>query len=349
MGPPAAVGLEPEDAGAAIENAGFTSVWVGGGNRGPEDFKALRGLLAGSERLVVAPGIANIWAWEPAAIRAEAERLAEDFPGRFILGLGVSHAPLVAQLGQTYDKPLAKMEKFLGELDHPAEHGGDHELPPIVLAALGPKMLRLSARYAGAHPYFTTPEHTAAARPILGPEPLLVPEQAVSLDPYSGEGVRTYVARYLQMPNYTRNLKNYGFTDKDIAGGGSDRLIAAIVPRTADAVLATVRAHLDAGADHVVIQPLGASGAFDITQLTGLAGVIADLRLPSPEAAQVRDQVAGALVGEEDLGAVDLDDFLRPGDRIAQQVRPLQAERRVARAPHDQRRHVKGAQGVLDV
>jgi probable F420-dependent oxidoreductase len=226
---------------------------------------------------MVAPGIANIWAWRPAAIRAEAEQLEADFPGRFILGLGVSHAPLVTQLGHAYEKPLAKMEKFLDELDHPAEHGRAGGLPPIVLAALGPKMLQLSARYAGAHPYFTTPDHTAAARPILGPEPLLVPEQAVSLDPSAADGVRAYAARYLQMPNYTRMLKNYGFTDSDIAGGGGDRLLNTVIPSGAAAVLSTVHAHLDAGADHVVVQPLGTSGTFDIAQLSKLADVVGEL------------------------------------------------------------------------
>ncbi|HVT67340.1 MAG TPA: LLM class flavin-dependent oxidoreductase, partial [Trebonia sp.] len=178
MSPPAAAGLGPADAARAIERSGFTSVWVGGGNRGPEDFTVLRGLLSASERLVVAPGIANIWAWQPGAIRAEAEQLEADFPGRFILGLGVSHAPLVTQLGQRYEKPFSKMEKFLDELEHPAGHEAERDMPPVVLAALGPKMLELSARYAGAHPYFTTPQHTAAARAALGPQPLLVPEQA---------------------------------------------------------------------------------------------------------------------------------------------------------------------------
>jgi probable F420-dependent oxidoreductase len=277
MGAPATTGLAPETAAREIEQAGFTSVWVGGGNRGPADFEVLRALLRASERLVVAPGIANIWAWPPAAMRAEAERLAADFPGRFILGLGVSHAPLVEQLGQVYDKPLRKMERFLDELDHPAQHGGDRPLPPIVLAALGPKMLRLSARYAGAHPYFTTPDHTAVARRVLGDGPLLVPEQAVSLDPAAAGGVRAYAARYLKMPNYTRMLADYGFTDADIADGGSDRLVNAVIPTGADAVAAAVRAHLDAGADHVVIQPLGASGVFDIAQLDKLADVVGGL------------------------------------------------------------------------
>lgn len=277
MSPPSAVGLAPEAAAQAIESAGFTSVWVGGGNPGPEDFAVLRGLLAGSERLIVAPGIANIWAWQPADIRTAAEQLEADFPGRFILGLGVSHAPLVERLGQTYEKPFAKMEKFLDELDHPAESGSRRALPPVVLAALGPKMLELSARYAGAHPYFTTPEHTAAARLILGPEPLLVPEQAVSLDPAARDGVRAYAGRYLQMPNYTRMLKNYRFTDEDIADGGSDRLVNTIIPSSPAAALATVRAHLDAGADHVVVQPLGTSGAFDVKQLGELADVLGKL------------------------------------------------------------------------
>jgi probable F420-dependent oxidoreductase len=277
MGPPAALGLDPGAAAQAIEGAGFTSLWVGGGNARPEDFAVLRALLSGSERLVVAPGIANIWAWEPGEIRTEAERLDADFPGRFILGLGVSHAPLVAQLGQAYEKPYAKMEKFLDELDHPAHHGGERELPPVMLAALGPKMLRLSARFAGAHPYFTTPEHTAVARPILGPGPLLIPEQAVSLDPSAAAGVRTYAARYLRMPNYTQSLKNFGFTDEDIADGGSDHLVNTVIPSGAQAVLSAVRAHLDAGADHVVVQPLGATGAFDIGQLGVLADTVGGL------------------------------------------------------------------------
>jgi len=277
MGPPAAVGLDPETAAEAIERAGFRSVWVGGGNSRPADFAVLRGLLSGSEQLVVAPGIANIWAWAPAAIRAEAERLAGDFPGRFILGLGVSHAPLVAQLGQTYEQPLRKMERFLDELDHPAARAAGSELPPIVLAALGPKMLQLSARYAGAHPYFTTPEHTAEARAVLGPAPLLIPEQAVSLDPLAAEGVRAYAARYLKMPNYTRMLRNYGFTEADLADGGSDRLVNSVIPAGQAAAAAAIRAHLDAGADHVVVQPLGPTGAFDLVQLSELADSVADL------------------------------------------------------------------------
>jgi probable F420-dependent oxidoreductase len=281
MPPPASIGADPAATAAAIERAGFTSVWIGGGNATPEAFTPLWQLLAGSSTLVVATGIANVWAWEPAAIRAESAALAAQFPGRFILGLGVSHEPLVTSLGYAYERPLEKMEKFLDELDHPAEHGAESELPPVVLAALGPKMLTLSAeRTAGAHPYFTPPEHTAFARSVLGAAPLLVPEQAVSLAASPAEGLaagRAYAMRYLRMPNYTRNLERLGFESSDFADGGSDRLISAIIPSGTAAVLDRVRAHLDAGADHVVLQPLDSSGAFAAGQLDDLASVVAEL------------------------------------------------------------------------
>jgi probable F420-dependent oxidoreductase len=224
MPPPERTGVDPAAIAAAIERAGFTSVWIGGGNATPDAFARLRPLLAGSSQLIVATGIANVWAWEPARMRTQAEDLAGEFPGRFILGLGVSHAPLVASLGHSYLRPLQKMEKFLDELDHPAQHGADRQLPPIVLAALGPKMLRLSRDHTlGAHPYFTTPEHTAFARSVLGPSPLLVPEQAVSLARDAAEGLaagRAYGERYLRLPNYTRNLERFGFGAADFAAGG---------------------------------------------------------------------------------------------------------------------------------
>jgi probable F420-dependent oxidoreductase len=188
------------------------------------------------------------------------------------------------------------MERFLDELDHPARsarttpdgagtaaHAGTaagRELPPVVLAALGPKMLELSATRSGAHPYFTTPEHTRFARDVLGAAPLLVPEQAVTLTSSQADGLaggRAYAGRYLKMPNYTRNLKKFGFTDADIADDGSDRLISAIIPSGAPAALARVREHLDAGADHVVIQPLTVDGTHPSAQITELADVVAEL------------------------------------------------------------------------
>ena len=281
MPPPWWVGTDPAATAAKIEQAGFTSVWIGGGNATPDAFTLLRPMLAATANLVVATGIANIWAWEPATMRAEASALAREFPGRFILGLGVSHEHLVSSLGYTYQKPLAKMEKFLDELDHPAEYGADSELPPVVLAALGPRMLTLSAeRTAGAHPYFTPPEHTAYARSVLGSSSLLVPEQALSLAADRAEGLaagRAYARRYLRAPNYTRNLKRFGFDDPDFTDGGTDRLIEAIIPSGAATVLDRVRAHLDAGADHVLLQPLDENGKFAAGQLDELASAVAEL------------------------------------------------------------------------
>ena len=281
MPPPSWIGADPAATAAKIERAGFTSVWIGGGNATPDAFTLLRPLLTATTNVIVATGIANIWAWEPATMRAEAAALAADFPGRFILGLGVSHEHLVSSLGHTYERPLAKMEKFLDELDHPAGYGADSELPPVVLAALGPRMLTLSAeRTAGAHPYFTPPEHTAYARSVLGTSSLLVPEQALSLAVGQAEGLaagRAYAQRYLRMPNYTRNLKRFGFDDPDFADGGTDRLIEAIIPSGAATVLDRVRAHLDAGADHVLLQPLDENGAFAAGQLDELASAVAEL------------------------------------------------------------------------
>ena len=146
-----------------------------------------------------------------------------------------------------------------------------------MLAALGPKMLQLAARYAGAHPYFTTPAHTAEARAVLGPEPLLIPEQAVSLDPLAAEGVRAYAARYLTMANYTRMLKKLR-----VHRGRHRRRRQRPAGRTRSspsgaAAGPAVRAHLEAGADHVVVQPLGADGAFDVAQLSELADEVDDL------------------------------------------------------------------------
>lgn len=280
MPPPERIGVDPAATAAAIEEAGFTSVWVGGGNPDQAAFARLRAQLAGSERLIVATGIANVWAWEPAELRTAAEALAADFPGRFVLGLGVSHAPTVEALGHAYLRPLAKMEKFLDELDHPADHGGDHELPPILLAALGPKMLELARDQTfGSHPYFTTPEHTRFARDVLGPEPLLVPELAFTLadDPAQGAATaRGYADRYVKLPNYTRNLERFGFGAADFRGAGSDRLISQLIPNGVVPLRERIQSHLDTGADHVIIQPLS-PGGFTPAALTSLAGGLAEL------------------------------------------------------------------------
>jgi probable F420-dependent oxidoreductase len=272
-GPPSRLGIDPAVLATRIEKAGFTSAWIGGGNPAPQDLEALATMLAATGQLVVATGIANIWAWEPAAIQAAASALGRRFPGRFILGLGVSHHTRVAELGYSYERPYSKMARFLDELD-----AGD--LPPVVLAALGPKMLALAAQRAlGAHPYFTPPVHTAQARTILGAGPLLVPEIAGSLA--SGDAglaaVRAYARHYLQLPNYVNNLRRLGYTDADVTGDGSDRLLSAVTPHGAAEVAAGVQAHLDAGADHVVIQPLAHDGTFGLDDLPALAEILPGL------------------------------------------------------------------------
>ncbi len=273
-GPPARLKIDPAVLAAAVERAGFTSLWVGGGNATPGDFDVLAAMLSATRRLIVATGIASIWAWDPAAIASAALSLQTRFPGRFILGLGVSHQGPVEALGHAYVRPFSKMVSFLDSLDDLAGDG----LPPVVLAALGPKMLALAAeRAVGAHPYFTAPGHTAQARSILGPGPLLVPEIAGSLASGAAglAAVRPFAARYLQMPNYVNSLRSFGFTEQDVAEGGSERLLSAVTPHGTSALLAAIRAHLDAGADHVVIQPLAAGGGFALDDLEALASAVA--------------------------------------------------------------------------
>ncbi|HEY0937432.1 MAG TPA: TIGR03620 family F420-dependent LLM class oxidoreductase [Trebonia sp.] len=272
MPPPAGIGVEPESYARAVEAAGFTSVWIPGVNS-PDDLAAAEPLLAATERLVLGTGIASIWTWGADELASAASRLETLFPGRFILGLGVSHAPLVEAAGQDYVKPYTKMTEFLSLLPDAGV--------PVVLAALGPKMLELSRdRTAGAHPYFTPPEHTAFARQILGPAPLLIPEIAVALaqGDAGAAHARDYAHNYLQLPNYTGNLRRFGYTDADIADGGSDRLLADVVPHGPADAQARIAAHLTAGADHVVIQTLGQGGRFAAGDLAVLAELTSALR-----------------------------------------------------------------------
>lgn len=268
MPPPAAAGVDPAGYGREIEQAGFGSVWFPGVND-PASFDYIEQVLAGTERLVVGTGIASVWHWEPADIAARADRLAAAHGGRFILGLGASHAPVVEPTGQSYTKPFSKTREFVEALPTTSA--------PVVLAALGPKMLRLSAdKTAGAHPYFVPPAHTKSARETLGAGPLLVPEIAVALaEGKEGQGqARAYAKFYLQLPNYTNNLKKFGFDDGDITSA-SDRLLDEVVPNGTDAAVARIREHLDAGADSVVVQLLGPDGKFapgDLGQLKSLLG-----------------------------------------------------------------------------
>jgi probable F420-dependent oxidoreductase len=271
MPPMAALGLEPAGYGRKIEDAGFGSVWFPGVNNA-KSFDAIEQVLAGTSSLFVGTGIASIWHWDPADLAARSDHLASAYGDRFILGLGNSHAPVVESLGQPYVKPYSKMVQFLDALPRTGA--------PLVLAALGPKMLELSRdRSIGAHPYFSPPEHTAFARQVLGGEPLLIPEIAVALAPGAdgAASARAYASFYLRLPNYTGNLRRFGYTDDDIDGGGSDRLMSSVVPSGPAQSRARIKDHLDAGADHVVIQLLDANGRFASGDLAQLAGLVADL------------------------------------------------------------------------
>jgi probable F420-dependent oxidoreductase len=222
-------------------------------------------LLAHTTSLVVATGIANIYGRDPMACAGAQLALAEASNSRFLLGLGVSHMPLVVGVRHhTYGKPVATMREYLTAMGGAPYMAPRPAEAPTVIAALGPKMLALSAELAdGAHPYNVTPEHTARARAILGAGKLLCPEQMVLLetDPAKARAAaRRTLSIYLPLPNYANNWFALGFTSDDVAGGGSDRLVDAIVAwGDEDAIRARIQAHWDAGADHVCIQPLSAA------------------------------------------------------------------------------------------
>jgi probable F420-dependent oxidoreductase len=222
-------------------------------------------LLSATERLVGATGIASIWARDAVTMVGGIRGLTEAFPERVLIGLGVSHHNLVEGLrGHTYDKPLAAMRTYLDAMDR-APYIAERPTTPDrrMLAALGPKMLELSAeRTEGAHTYFVPPEHTAVARKTLGPDALICAEQAVILET-DADTARTIARRhtkvYLPLPNYRNNLLRLGFSEEDLADGGNDRLTDAIVAwGDVGTVMARVQEHFDAGADHVCIQALDA-------------------------------------------------------------------------------------------
>ncbi|WP_248960531.1 LLM class F420-dependent oxidoreductase [Sphaerisporangium perillae] len=257
---------------ATIEELGYGALWIAEIFGGKESLVNSAILLSGTERLFVATGIANIWARDAAAVVAGSNALAEAWGGRFVLGLGVSHAPLVTVRGHDYGKPVATMRAYLDAMDQAPYDAPLPERPAWVLAALRTNMLRLAAERAqGAHTYFVTPEHTAKARDILGPDPLLVPEQAFVLETDAGRArtiARDYMAFYLKLPNYLNSLRELGWTDDDFAGGGSDGLVDAIVPwGDVEVVARRIRAHHEAGADHVCVQPLATTPDDCLSQL----------------------------------------------------------------------------------
>jgi len=272
---------DAQDAARAIEDLGFGALWIPEA-MGREAFTSAALLLAGTERLVVATGIANVWARDAMAMAGAQKTLCEAYPDRFLLGMGVSHQPLVAGLrGHEYRKPLTFMRQYLDAMDAaPFAAAAPTSAPKRVLAALHPKMLELAReRTWGSHPYFVTPVHTKRARTALGPDRLLAPEQAVVIEtnPDTARAIaRQHMSIYLGLPNYRRNVLSLGFAEEDFAEGGSDRLVDAIVAwGDVDRVAARIREHHEAGADHVCIQALSADlGAAPREQWKALARVL---------------------------------------------------------------------------
>lgn len=246
------------DAAAELEEQGWSALWIP--DVGGDLFASVGNLLGATSTVTVATGILNLWMREAAETAQRHHDFVAEHGPRFLVGIGVSHAPLIdaAEPGR-YRRPLARTAEYLDGLD-----AAEHPLAPgdRVLAALGPKMLELARdRTAGSHPYLVAPEHTAIVREALGPDRLVAPEQAVVLETDPGrarEIARAHLAGYLGLPNYANNWKRIGFTDDDLADGGSDRLVDALVAwGDEDAALERVQQHRDAGADHVCVQVLG--------------------------------------------------------------------------------------------
>jgi probable F420-dependent oxidoreductase len=266
-----------------IEELGYGAAWFGEGPSNREALSHAALLLEASQRLMIATGIANIWARDAAAAINGANTLNEACEQRFLLGLGVSHAPIVNSRGHDYARPLTAMRRYLQAIDEHSYLAPAPEHPsPVLLAALRPKMLELAGeRTAGAHPYFVPPSHTATARAILGPRPLLAPEQVVVLETDASrarEIGRRHMASYLRLPNYVNNLRTLGYVDSDFSDGGSDRLVDAIVAwGDEEAIAERVREHLDAGADHVAVQGYAEDADAVLEQLERLAPVLLEL------------------------------------------------------------------------
>ena len=271
---------EAQRAAQVVEELGYGALWVAEAV-GRDPFVSAAVLLSATTTLPIATGIANIYARDPMTMAAGQKTLAEAFPGRFLLGMGVSHGHLVAGVRKhDYSKPYSYMVQYLDRMDkalfmaRAAEDDGGR-----LLAALGPKMLELSATRAnGSHPYFTTPEHTAIARETMGPDALLAPEQMVVLetDPVEARRIaRAGMKIYLGLPNYFNNLVRLGFTEDDRVDGGSDRLVDAIVAwGTEDQIAERVAQHHAAGADHVCVQVLQDGAAMPDQQWRRLAPVL---------------------------------------------------------------------------
>ncbi|HUC72827.1 MAG TPA: TIGR03620 family F420-dependent LLM class oxidoreductase [Stellaceae bacterium] len=263
-------------AGAAfakrVEAWGYGALWLPE-SRGRNALVHSAWLLANTQNLVVATGIANIYARDPMAMANGQRALAEQSDGRFLLGVGVSHRPMVEGLrGHNYGKPVTTMRAYLQAMrEAPYQAPPPRETPLTVVAALGPRMMALSGELAdGAHPYNSIPAHTAQARQILGPGKILAPEVWVLLetDPaVARRAAREALSHYLLLENYVNAWRQQGFTDADMAGGGTDRFVDAIVGWGDErAIRARIQQHWDAGADHVCIQPISAHGGREVDE-----------------------------------------------------------------------------------
>jgi probable F420-dependent oxidoreductase len=264
-GVPAAAAAE---AAKRIESLGYSALWIPE-TVGRNPFVHASWLLANTTRLIIATGIANIYHREPGVTMAAQKTLAEQSGNRFLLGMGVSHKPLVEGVrGLEYGAPVPTMRTYLERMAaSPYTAVPPSEEPPTVIAALGPQMLKLAReKCTGAHPYFVSPEHTAMARDALGPDKWLCVEQKVILesDPAKARALARPVAGiYLGLPNYRNNWLRMGLTEADLENGGSDKFIdATFAWGTVDRIKARIQAHFDAGASHVCIQPVNTNGTF---------------------------------------------------------------------------------------
>ncbi|TDD70902.1 TIGR03620 family F420-dependent LLM class oxidoreductase [Actinomadura rubrisoli] len=286
---------EQRRAAAAIERLGYGSVWTGEAPGGRDVFVKLAIWLSATDRITAGSGIANLLARPPVTTRGASDTLADGFPGRFVLGIGVGHPRQAAGVGQDYGRPLTRVRDYLGAMDDSS--GGwlvpaaaPALRPPRVLAAVGPKMLALAGELTdGAHPFASPVETTAAAREILGPGKLLIPEQGLVYDPdpaRARDAARAYRADVLKQMEraggalalpYGRNLLRLGYTEEEITQV-SDRVVdATIAHGDEEAIVRRIREHLDAGADHVLVNPLGTDFPGIITALERLAPALTDL------------------------------------------------------------------------
>jgi probable F420-dependent oxidoreductase len=273
---------QAQEAAQELETMGYPVLWINEAT-GRDPFVLATLLLAATSTLKLATGIANVYARDAMTTAACQKTLAEAFPGRFLLGLGVSSPVLVEKVRKhSYDKPLSYLKSYLAAMDEAMFNAvGPAEEPGRVLAALGPRMLELSATRAnGAHPYLTTPDHTRQAREIIGPDALLAPEQMVVLetDPGTARAIgRAAVGFYLRAPGYLANLRRLGFTDEDWTDpkAASDRLVDAVVAwGDLDTIVGRVAEHHDAGADHVCLQVLRSDRDLPLTEWRELAAAL---------------------------------------------------------------------------